>query len=153
MLHGPHPLGELLGQISGSNCWVKIVGQIGRSNSWVKFMGQICRSNCWVKSIGRIAGSNAGSNCCSCNARRYGNAREETQPILGLHRASLGQRTATPSNGPKTGKDGRGRGKEKAALCGRGLAWIRSEGDQWVLYVTLKVSLFQQARHEPHTLP
>ena len=142
----------MLGQNRWSNCWVEftgqITGQICRSNLSVKFLVQIPRSNCWGKLLGPVT-----PNVTPVTPNVTPNARKQTHPILGLHRASLGQRMATPSNGPKTGKDGRGRGKEKAALCGRGLAWIRSEGDQWVLYVTLKVSLFQQARHEPHTLP
>lgn len=99
MLHDPHPVADLLGQISRSNAGsklsVKIAGRICRSNSRVKsvrqFAGQIASrnhgSNCWVKllveSVRRIAGSNRSvkfldqiprSNCwvkLPCNARRY----------------------------------------------------------------------------------
>ena len=54
MLHGVNPLVELLGQISGSNCWVKIDNRI----CWVEFViefksaGRIAGSNSWVKSVG-----------------------------------------------------------------------------------------------------
>ena len=52
------------------------------------------------------------------------NARNQTQPILGPQRASLGQRMATPTHGPKTAQDGRGRGKEKGHAVRRGLGWL-----------------------------
>ena len=62
MLHDPHPLGALVGQISGSNAGskslVKFMGQINGSNYWsnlpVKFLVQIPRSNCWVKLLGYV---------------------------------------------------------------------------------------------------
>jgi len=80
MLHDHHPLVDLLGQISGSNCWlnslvefvrriprsnrsVKLLGQIAGSNSLVELLDQIGRSNSWIKSMGQIG--------WSCNVRRY----------------------------------------------------------------------------------
>jgi hypothetical protein len=101
----------MLGQNCRSKSWVEFVGQIaGRihgSNSLVELLGQILRSNSWIKFLGQIAG--------------------QTQAILGPMLASLGARMATPTDGPKTGKDGRERGKEKATLCGRGLWWLALE--------------------------
>jgi len=70
MLHGPYPVVDLLGQISGSNAGsklsVKIVGQIHGSNPSVKllveFTDQIHWSNCWVKLLVKIMGQIPGSN-------------------------------------------------------------------------------------------
>ena len=45
------------------------------------------------------------------------------RPILGPPLASLGQRMATLTHGPKTGKDGQETGKEKPHAVGRG-AWL-----------------------------
>ena len=64
MLQDPHPLVELIGQISRSNAKskssVKFIGQNRWSNLSVKFTGQItgqiCRSNPSVKLLGKIAG-------------------------------------------------------------------------------------------------
>lgn len=94
MLHDPHPLVDLLRQISGSNAGsnllVKIVGQIaGRihwSNLSVEFLDQIGWSNCWVKFAGQI---------------RWSNAANQMQPILGPTLASLGARMGTPADGLK----------------------------------------------------
>ncbi len=47
----------------------------------------------------------------------------QMQPILGPPLVSLGARMAMPSNGPKTGKDGRETGKEKPHAATRG-AWL-----------------------------
>ncbi len=48
MLHDPHPVADLLGQISGSNAGsklsVEIVGRIHGSNLSVKLLGQIAAS-------------------------------------------------------------------------------------------------------------
>ena len=99
---------ELLGRIHGSNSRVKSVGLS------VKFLVQILRSNCCSGNARRYG----------CNARRYGKARKLTQPICGSQRASLGQRMGAPTNGPKTGKDGQGTGKEKGHAVRRGLGWL-----------------------------
>jgi hypothetical protein len=106
MLHDPYPVADLLGQISrsnaGSKSLVKIVGQNCRSNSRIKFTGRIAGSNPSVKFLDQIPRSNL-----------LVKSAGQTQAILGPPLASLGARMAMPSNGPKTGKDERERGKEK----------------------------------------
>jgi hypothetical protein len=104
MLHGPYPVADLLGQISGSNAGsklsVEILGRIYWSNSSVKLpveiMDQIPGSNLLVKSAGQIARP--------CNVRRYirNVARYiKRTPILGPPLASLGARMGAPADGPK----------------------------------------------------
>jgi len=100
MLHGPYPLADLLVQISGSNA-----GRIHWSNLSVEFLDQIGRSNCWVKLLDQIPRSNAAN---------------QTQPIHAPPLASLGQCMDAPTDSPKTGKDGRETGKEKAHAVKRG---------------------------------
>jgi hypothetical protein len=82
MLHDPYPVVDLLGQISGSNCW---------SNSLVKlpveFTDQIHWSNCWIKSVGQIPGSNSSIKFAG-----------QTQAILGPTLASLGARMGAPTD-------------------------------------------------------
>ena len=110
MLHDPHPVADLLGQISRSNAG---------SNSLVEFTGQICPSNCWVKLLAEIKDQIRWSNCGQIagrnvaryirnvtryirNVARYANARDQMQPIHGPQRASLGARMDAPTDEPKT---------------------------------------------------
>jgi len=65
----------------------------------VEFTDQIHWSNCWIKSV------------------------DQTQAILGPMLASLGECMDAPAHGPKTGKDGRETGKEKAHAVKRGTAF------------------------------
>jgi hypothetical protein len=123
MLHGHHPLADLLGQISRSNDGSKLS---------VEFVGRICRSNCWsnsrIKFTGRIAGSNPSVKFLDQIPRSnlLVKSAGQTQAILGPTLASLGARMAMPSNGPKTGKDGWETGKEKghALRAWPWLAWL-----------------------------
>jgi hypothetical protein len=94
MLHDPHAVADLLGQISrsnaGSKSLVKFMGRICPSNCWVKLLVEICESNSWIKFLGQICRSNP---------------LVKRTRILGPPLASLGARMDAPTDSLKTGKD------------------------------------------------
>ena len=102
MLHDPYPVDQLLGQISGSNCWsnslVEFVGQIHGSNLSVKllveFTDQIHWSNCWVKFADQILWSNAGNPRLAADQPRRTHGRARAWPENGQGRTGNGQRKA-----------------------------------------------------------
>jgi hypothetical protein len=120
---------------------VKIVGQNRRSNLSVKLL---------VKSVRRIAGSNCWSKSWIkfLDQICWSNAANQTQPIHAPPLASLGQCMGAPAHGPKTGKDGRETGKEKAALCGRGLCWLGVIRSSWEVF-PLSANDAASQRHRP----
>ena len=104
MLHGSHPLVDLLGQISRSNAGsklsVKIVGRIHWSNCWsnsrikftVELLDQIDRSNSWIKLLDQICRSNAANPRPDAGEPRRTHGRACEQPENSLGRAGNGQR-------------------------------------------------------------
>jgi len=82
------------------------------------------------------------------------------QPINAPPLASLGARMDTPTDGPKTGKDGRERGKEKAHAVKRGPCdELALERATWRLMIRVAVFLKRNRilnvigkRSGPHTV-
>jgi len=105
MLHDPHTVVDLLGQISRSNAG---------SKSLVKIMGRICRSNCWsnlsVELLGQIAGSNllvkllghvtsGVTSVTSHVTQTHASNAANPQPAAGQPRRMHGRAYGQPENG------------------------------------------------------
>ena len=129
MLHDPHPVDQLLGQISRSNAGSKssvefvgqIAGRIHRSNSLVELLDQIRRSNSWIKFLGQIVShvtpSVTGVTCDVTTNARQSNAGNPW-PAAGKPRRTHGLAYGQPENGL-------GRAGKRQRKSPRSEAWAR----------------------------